>query len=291
MPFNDYPLQSITVPGDASDTDPRIFIGDDDPILEFLDQTNGIVFYFGDGRAFIISVEQDGPPGNESDIGRLHIWAYSELALFQMFDMDYNVPASTVSVNTFQDSTTDFAENSVLGLNADIVGLGADHQPLAAEKVQDVYLFGTPMARGVVNVVESAASSAAIGTSETVVMTLPSFTYRAGRAYEVSMKGGIVFSTVTTKGDFRVRKTSAAGLDLGEFFRFSTSATSGVDQACAPGPVFTVAPGADVTATIVLTLVATTGTVTHFAVPASPRRVIIRDIGDETLYPLAPVLV
>lgn len=291
MPFNDYPLQSITVPGDASDNDPRIFIGDDDPVLEFLDQTNGIVFYFGNGRAFIISVEADGPPGNESDIGRLHIWAYSELALFQMFDMDYNVPTSTVSVNTFQDSTTDFTENSVLGLNADIVGLGTDHQPLAAEKVQDVYLFGTPMARGVVNVVESAGSSAAIGTTETVVMTLPAFTYRAGRAYEVSMKAGIGISTITTKADFRLRKTNAAGQDLGEWFRYSSTATAGIDQANGPGPVFTVAPGADVTATLVLTLASTTGTTIHFGSAASPRRVIVRDIGDETLYPLAPVLV
>jgi len=290
MPWSENPLESITVPGDASDSDPRIFIGDGDPILEFLGQTNGIVFYFGPGRAFLISVEQDGPPGNESDIGRLHIWAYSELALFQMFDMDYNVPTSTVSVNTFQDSTTDFAENSVLGLNADILGLGPDHQPLAAEKVQDVFLFGTPIGRGIVNVVESAVSSAAIGVTETVVMSLPSFTYRAGRAYEFVLKSGLSLSTATTLADFRARKTNAAGQDLGEWFRYGFG-NGAVIQANGNGPVFTVAPGADVTAVLVLCLVATTGTATHFATPTSPRRLYVRDIGDETLYPLAPVLV
>jgi hypothetical protein len=290
MPFNDYPLQSITVPGDASNTDPRIFIGDDDPILEFLDQTNGIVFYFGDGRAFIISVEADGNP-NPEDIGRLHIWAFSENALIQMFDMDYDVPTSTVSVNTFQDSTTDLTENSVLGLNADIVGLGPDHQPLASEKQQDVFLFGTPMGRGVVNVVESVASSAAIGTSETVVMTLPSFTYRAGRAYEVDMSGGLVGSATTVLANFSVRKTNAVGQLLGDFYRYPVLSVTNVSFANGSGAMFTVAPGADVTATLVLTLKTDAGTATHFAAAGRPRRVKVRDVGDETLYPNAPVLV
>lgn len=280
----------LTVPPDAGPGDPRIFIGgDSDPILQFLDQTNGILFYFGPGRAFVLSVEADGSP-NPADLGRFHLWAVSELALFQIMDIDYDVPGNSVQVNTFQDSVTDFAEFSLFGINADIVGLGPDHQPLAAEKVQDVFLFGDSIGRGVFNVVESAVSSAAIGVTETVVLSFPSKTYLAGRAYEVRMRGGVVLSTVTTKADFRLRKTNAAGQDLGEWFRYSTSATSGVDQANGNGPVFTVAPGADVTGVLVLTIAATTGTATHFAFATSPRRVIIEDIGDDTDYPLAPVL-
>jgi hypothetical protein len=59
-----------------------------------------------------------------------------------------------------------------------------------------------------------AASTAAIGNTETVVMTAASIKIENGRAYRVEFNGTISNSVANTDALFRVRKTNAAGTQM-----------------------------------------------------------------------------
>jgi hypothetical protein len=284
----------VLVPPEATDTDPRIFIGgaDDDPILAALGQTEGIIFYFGEQRAFVISVEQNGPPGAPADIGRLHIWGYCgfPFQLHQIVNIDYDINLNLVSWD-FNPDSPDISMQSVLSLKADIVGVGADTQPLDTDPAeQDAFLFGISMARGVVNTVFTTASSAAIGTTETVVLTLPSFRYRSGRTYQIELRTGNNTVTAGSIANQRMRKTTAAGQDLGEFFRTPLPTANAVTAAS--GFTYFTVGAADVTAVLVCTLQASAvGNVNQSATAASPRSLIVRDVTETTLFTASPVLV
>lgn len=284
----------VLVPPEATDTDPRIFIGgpDDDPTLAELGQTEGIVFYFGEQRAFIISVEQEGPPGAPADIGRLHIWGFCGFPsqLHQIVNIDYDINLNLVSWD-FNPDSPDISMQSVLSLKADIVGVGADTQPLDSDPAdQDAFIFGASMARGPVNTVFSPASSAAIGTTETVVLTLPSYRYRAGRTYEVKLRAGNSTVTVNSIANQRLRKTNTAGQDLGEYFRVNLSTANAVTAAS--GSTYFTVGAADVTAVLVCTVQASAvGNVTQSATAASPRGLIVHDITDTSQFTSLPVLV
>jgi hypothetical protein len=63
--------------------------------------------------------------------------------------------------------------------------------------------------------------SGIIGSDETETMALSSFRYRAKSAYRVWLKTGASSATVPSVVNWRLKKgTTAAGADLGEFFRY-----------------------------------------------------------------------
>jgi hypothetical protein len=74
MPWSEYPLDSITIPADAGDSDPRIFIGQDDPILQAIFADAGIVFYFDTNKAFVLAADHFVDVG--VDQGTLTLYFY-----------------------------------------------------------------------------------------------------------------------------------------------------------------------------------------------------------------------
>jgi hypothetical protein len=150
-----------------------------------------------------------------------------------------------------------------------------------------ISVFGSDIGKGNWAFVAATTSSAGI-TTETVVLTLPSTTYYAGRAYRVAMAGGATTNTANTFADFRVKKTSATGATLAEFYRTSTPAVSLAFNA--HGERIFVVGAADVTAVIVLTLQTPTGQQVHFATTTSPRYLCIDEVGPASYYPNTAVL-
>lgn len=289
-------LTEITIPGDAGPNDPRVYVGQDDPLLTAINQDAGIVLYWANGRAFVISVEASGGP----DHGQLHIWSNDEInGLKQLIDLDHDVPSDSATVNLGQGGSAQAVDVTLSGdviriggLFTTSVNLGASLPPsnLAGP---DVTLYGQTMPRGLVpgGITDTTASGAAIGTTETVALTIPATTYRAGRAYQVVMKGGFTPSIANAVVQTRIRKTNVAGQDLGEFFRYPLSLANLPHNGYGTGVIFTVG-AADVTAAICLTLQASAGaTVTHAANSTNPRRLEIFDINDASMYPSNPVLV
>lgn len=54
----------ITIPADAGVNDPRIYVGQNDPLAAAVGQDAAIVFYWADQRAFVISVSDSGGTGD-----------------------------------------------------------------------------------------------------------------------------------------------------------------------------------------------------------------------------------
>lgn len=137
----------------------------------------------------------------------------------------------------------------------------------------------------------SNTSSAAIGTSETAVVTVPSATYLAGCAYRLKVTGGLIVSSTTGEAFARVRKTNAGGTQLLEWPR-PPLAGSVLAHDMALSERYFIVGGADVTTTLVLTLQATSGsTVTHAGGPYYPRGVDVHFVGPAAKWPNAVVLV
>lgn len=277
-------LRQLIIPEDAGPDDPRVVISSNDPIAQSLDQEAAILFYWADGRAFMLSVEQSGGP----DVGQLHIWSIDETpgSLKQLVDITHDVVNGSAHIRIAQAAQDNNVEDVLYG--GIVVDLSSTNP--ADQSTNDVRAFGQSLPRGLRARVVDPVNSAAIGTAETTVLTLPSTTYYADRAYESRMVGGIQSTAVNMSGNFRVRKTNPSGQDLGEFFRYSTIAAGTPYQAVGSGRVFTVGP-TDVTATIVLTLAGSAVSVLHRATVDSPRMFEIVDVGARADFPDGPELI
>lgn len=67
MPWSDYPLQEIVIPADHGPTDPYVYVGQDDPLAAQEQLDGSIVFYAGNGQAFLLAVGEDiSDPTNAS---------------------------------------------------------------------------------------------------------------------------------------------------------------------------------------------------------------------------------
>ncbi len=133
----------------------------------------------------------------------------------------------------------------------------------------------------------SPSTSAAIGTTETVVLTIPNMVFKAGKAYKVTMKAMMYGSVAGALGNFRVRKTNASGADWGEYGRTRCEGTnSGSSVGVGGSPLYlTRSANTDLTADVVLTCSANTGnTVTLWASAATPRTFLIEEVGDAADY-------
>jgi hypothetical protein len=272
----------ITLPPDAGPDDPRIYIGSNDPVLAAIGQDAGIVWYFGPESAFAITVEQSGGP----DYGQLHIYGISPgTDLKQLIDFDFDITADEATVYIAQGGDLD----TDVYLGGRVVGLGGLGF-LSDMEETDIEIYGTSAPRGFHDEANATADSAAI-TTETAVLTSGTRNYIAGRAYRVTMAGGIQASAVPNYAQFRLRKTNAVGQDLGEFFRYPIVAT-GVPYGAHGTRSFKVG-ATTVSAALCLTMAyGGVGTVTHRAIAtASPRYFQVEDIGIASDFPNLPTLV
>lgn len=152
---------------------------------------------------------------------------------------------------------------------------------------------GVDMGRGSWNYISAITPSANITTTtETIVLTFPSATYKANRAYRVIHEGRIQLVTAGTNHSgipvIRVHKTNVAGQIVVDFGREPLVNVAAIYPA-ARSDVFVVG-ASDVTATLVVTLqTANSGTtqsvVNHYADAANGgRSVEIVDIGPAARY-------
>ena len=105
--------------------------------------------------------------------------------------------------------------------------------------------------RGWINGTGATSNSASIGATETVVLTLPSYTYKAGRAYKMVVNGLLKVSAAPNAPIWQIRKTNATGqvLNSGIFNIAGTAVGYTSGATC-----YFLVGGADVTASLVLTL-------------------------------------
>lgn len=287
---------SIQVPPDATDSDPRIYIGPDDPYAISFDQLASIVFYWAIDRGFMLSVE--AVPGQPS--GEFHLWSFDDDELKQIIDIvhDDSGPEDQSSLKVGQDDS--LYEVSLKARQQIFIEASGEPDPDSGPTVYlggfgdpdydgtfppDVNIYGRSMHRGITSRVTSTVNSAAIGTTETVIATLPSTTYRAERVYEMKITGEWNISIATNLPVFKIRKTNAAGQILGEWGRVVGNGTNlNAHALCLQNRFFWVDGTADVTATLVLTLVVNAGTATMQAAAGVCRKVEIFDVGNELDY-------
>lgn len=150
---------------------------------------------------------------------------------------------------------------------------------LSLEDNVDLQLDGLSQGRGLRAVASATSNSSAIGTTETAILTVSSFTWQAQRAYRVSFGNKITCSASTNVGTFRLRKTNATGAVLGDAGAYGPSPAA-PDVAASSHFYVRRTLTTDLTATVVLTLQASAGTVTQTAASTQPRFVIIEDVGD-----------
>ena len=134
-----------------------------------------------------------------------------------------------------------------------------------------------------VQAVASTSASAAVGTTTTAVLTLPSCVFSAGRAYSIECIGGAFGDADGRFADFSVFKTNTSGTQYGAFYR--TRCGINVTQTNCYGKIYVRrSAGTDLTTDIVLAVTANAGTVVHDAFSNRPRALVVRDAGTAAAY-------
>lgn len=125
--------------------------------------------------------------------------------------------------------------------------------------------------------------SAALGTAETIFMTIPSTTYRANTAFRFRIEVGYTTSVVNVGAYLRLRKTSLAGAVVVDMQRLPELAANNtlVHRQYIEGMFTTLASA--VTAALVVTASTSTGTVTIKGAP--PSQVDIFAVGAQSDFP------
>ena len=143
------------------------------------------------------------------------------------------------------------------------------------------------------NAVILTTDSGSLAATESVDLTLPSQTYKAGRAYEVWVGGGITYSVATGAfTSWTLRKgTAVAGATVNYLGRHTNGATTGLEQALSFRGVFVVG-ASDVTTQLCLTAaVNSTNTAVHKGTTAgNPRHLTIKRAGAAANWTNMPVL-
>lgn len=137
---------------------------------------------------------------------------------------------------------------------------------------------GADIGKGLQGSDPQTSDSAAV-SAETVVHTITSFVFKAGRAYRMNLNSGVSCNTANGYAKIGFRKTSAAGTDLGEAYRTDCGPTTNAVVNCDSQRVVRNTGGSDVTVTVVVTLAASTGTVKLAGSAATPRAFYIEDVG------------
>ncbi|WP_327180450.1 hypothetical protein OG599_35155 (plasmid) [Streptomyces sp. NBC_01335] len=117
------------------------------------------------------------------------------------------------------------------------------------------------------------------GGAEAVWLTSVSATYRAGRAYRVTLKGLAVATVANTDCQLRVRRAALGGSLLFDSFRFALPSTANIAFYFAN--VFVVAGAVDITAVLVGTISRAfgSGVVTVNASAVNTAYIHVEDVG------------
>ena len=128
-------------------------------------------------------------------------------------------------------------------------------------------------------------NSAAIGATETAVLTTAVTTFRAGRAYRVKLAGRLACSVANSAPVLRIRKTNATGASLATIGRVACISTG--EFAVPNGDYVFVVGANDVAAAICFCL---TGSATFTVAHQGIRWLTIWDVTEEPDYVDATVL-
>lgn len=292
---------NLTLPPGATAPETFIYVGDADGdpygMLTYVGLDSGVVFYFGTAPyAYVFGIFQDFLAGVPTNDGHLYLVGVDQIAgdILTILETDW-IPQSAggplgmpiqigegLNFMFYESDETEMhaASGDVLISAGGTVTIG-EHTTFPGSSWPtdidgELYVRQNELGWGIWNSVGAAASSAAIG-AETVVLTLPATTYIAGRAYRATVHAGVSGNTAGALADMRLRKTNAAGAILAELYRTELN-TNGPVHAQHATCEFVVGAN-DVTATLVLTISASAGTVTQFGNATSARTITIEDIG------------
>lgn len=150
----------------------------------------------------------------------------------------------------------------------------------------DLLVSGVSQGRGFRRIATSTSDSAAIG-AEAVSLTLSNVAFRDGRAYRGRFGHRITTSLGTNTAQWSIRKDNAAGTQYMQGGAFGPSGTA--QPINAQGEFYLRRNGGsgDVTITIVLTWVASAGTMVHKGSAVSPRYLILEEVGSYADYTIA----
>jgi hypothetical protein len=272
MPWNDYPLRTLVIPGDAGPTAAKIIIDGTgtNPILVGSGQLAGILYEDGSGINYVSSIETGG---------KYHLSTNDNTGLVLLQQMDAVTNADQSGQQKLLDAHLVVSIDA--GRKNHQVVLWGNVEPTAPGGTDDgdVSLMGISMARGYRDGNFDVVNSAAIG-AETVMYTFTNFVFRDGRVYRFWFGGRMAASAAGIGAVFKVRKTNLAGavvIDLGAIpTQNPNQATISVE-----GYIARTAGTGDLTQTVVVTLTSTAGTVTWTGGAQSPRGVMIEDVGAE----------
>lgn len=172
-----------------------------------------------------------------------------------------------------------------------VVQVGATVQVLAARG--SLLVLGQSMGAGRSNGaglwtrVQANSALGSIGTTSTAVLTTPSTTFLKNRVYEVKSHAGVSAGTAGALAFFAIVRTGP--VTIGEGYRFSCPTVSSVMNADFSGVYFGVNSSANVTGTIQLQMLMSTGTGTHYGNATQERNLEVWDVGDISQFPGIPV--
>lgn len=142
------------------------------------------------------------------------------------------------------------------------------------------------------NIVVSTADSGTLSSTEAVSLTLPSATYKAGKAYEVWVGGGITYSVSTAVfSSWTLRKGTAANGTTVCYLGRHTSAATTLEEDLSFRRIFTVGASDVTTQLCISAAVNSTNTAVHKGATAgNPRHITILRAGLASSWSSMPVL-
>lgn len=180
----------------------------------------------------------------------------------------------------------DLSEGPTILMTGDVSMTGTLNILGAASFSDTVSIGGMDSIKRRVHGTTVTASSAAIGNLETVVITIPSFTYTAGRAYQLEFSSLFNVSVASSRPQWRHRYPNLAGTQLKIA---PTGAVSTGQEIAEWTSKFVVSGGVDVTTAMVITTIGSAAFTTQLlASAAQPAQVDIYDIGLATDNPNTP---
>lgn len=254
---------SLTLPPGATGA-PRIFLGGNDPFALAAGAVAAIMLYWLVDEAFMIWIKNTSPTQGFFQIANTDATGIvAEYVTGTYDESNGNATLTLGFVDTFEIVAT-----TVL-VNGSPIGGGGSNPPTS-------YDYRT-------------TNSAAIGATETVILTIPSTLYTPGRAYELKV-GGRVQGSVANAATFRARLGTTTGGVL-----FATFGAAPVNVATANGAaavdfsryVQVDAGDPPLTSAIVITMFCNTGTATAIAGANEPFYAELTDVGINTDFPFA----
>lgn len=275
-------LRRLTVPFDAKETDPRIVIATDDPLSAGVNRA-AISFYWDQARGFVAGVDRagDGP----SALGQWRLYGLvTGFGLSQFINATYDPTDGGRDNVSIRGGSRD-PRASRVSVTGPVVDLGAT--TVGDDAGRDVRVFGQSMPRGVVtrSTPVTVAPFPTASAPNALLVFVPPATYRAGRAYEVTLRGRLSAAATPAGIVFRVRKgATAVGTIIARTGAVDVTGT-GLDRYLHLSRVFTTG-ASDVTTDLCLTGDPTTGTAVELrGTDGDPLILSVTDIGSATDHP------